>query len=164
MYAEGHTNLWGNALIFSPYMRRSFAPDPSEFPNIWGKFYFIFISVSLLWLYMFLWVMCKCAVSCAAGQGSSPHLSTRGSTEEHSSERWKNILSPLYKLSKAEESQARGERSRLRKKGGFFWIFSFYVRYSTLLHLPPLRLHCVGRCWDRTQDSCNYGIGCQTLG
>jgi hypothetical protein len=24
-------------------------------------------------------------------------------------------------------------------KGGFFWIFSFYVRYPTLLHLPPLR-------------------------
>ncbi len=36
----------------------------------------------------------------------------------------------------------------------------FYVQYSTLLHLPPLRFHCVGGCWDRTQD---YGIGCQTL-
>jgi hypothetical protein len=25
-------------------------------------------------------------------------------------------------------------------KGGFFWIFfSFYVPYSTLLHLPPFR-------------------------
>jgi hypothetical protein len=23
------------------------------------------------------------------------------------------------------------------KKSGIFWIFSFYVRYSTLLHLPP---------------------------
>jgi hypothetical protein len=42
---------------------------------------------------------------------------------------------------------------------GFIWIFSFYVRYSTLLHLPPLRFHCVGGCWDRTQDSCDYGIG-----
>ncbi len=39
----------------------------------------------------------------------------------------------------------------------------FYVRYSTLLHLPPLRIHCVGGCWDRTQDSCDYGIGYQTL-
>jgi hypothetical protein len=28
----------------------------------------------------------------------------------------------------------------------------FYVRYSRLLHLPPLRFHCVGGCWDRTQD------------
>jgi hypothetical protein len=33
----------------------------------------------------------------------------------------------------------------------------------TLLHLPPLRCRCVGGCWDRTQDSCIYGIGCQTL-
>jgi hypothetical protein len=37
-----------------------------------------------------------------------------------------------------------------------------YVLYSTLLHLPPLSLHCFGGCWDRTQDSCDYGIGCQT--
>jgi hypothetical protein len=35
-----------------------------------------------------------------------------------------------------------------------FWgIFSFYVRYSTLLHLLPLRFHCVGGCWDQTKDS-----------
>ncbi len=33
---------------------------------------------------------------------------------------------------------------------GLFWIFSFYVWYSTLLHLPPLRFHCVGGCWIRT--------------
>ncbi len=38
-------------------------------------------------------------------------------------------------------------------KGGWFGIFSFYVRYSTLLHMPSL---CVGECWDRTQDSCDY--------
>jgi hypothetical protein len=25
-----------------------------------------------------------------------------------------------------------------------------HVLYSTLLHLPPLRFHCVGGCWDRT--------------
>ncbi len=30
-------------------------------------------------------------------------------------------------------------------------FFPFYVRYSTLLHLPPLRFHCVGGFWDRTQ-------------
>ncbi len=38
--------------IFSPHLRRSlvmydFAPDPSEFPNIWGKFYFIFYQCAL---------------------------------------------------------------------------------------------------------------------
>jgi hypothetical protein len=48
-------------------------------------------------------------------------------------------------------------------KRGFFILFIFYVRYSTLLHLPPLRFHCVGGYWDQTQDSCDYGIYCQTL-
>jgi hypothetical protein len=43
--------------------------------------------------------------------------------------------------------------------GIFKYIFS--VLYSTLLHLPPLRFHCVGRCCDRNQDSCDYAIGCQ---
>ncbi len=47
------------------------------------------------------------------------------------------------------------------KGGNYFWIFSVF--YSTLLHLPPLRFHCVGGCWNRTQDSCDVCIGCQTL-
>jgi hypothetical protein len=36
------------------------------------------------------------------------------------------------------------------RPGGYFLeFFLFYVRYSTLLHLPsPLRFHCVGGCWD----------------
>jgi hypothetical protein len=38
--------------------------------------------------------------------------------------------------------------------GGIF----FYVLYSTLLYLPPLRFHCVGGYWDRTQDCCDFGI------
>ncbi len=40
-------------------------------------------------------------------------------------------------------------------------ITSVYVLYSTLLHLPPLRFHCVGGCWNRTQDICDIGIGFQ---
>ncbi len=36
---------------------------------------------------------------------------------------------------------------------GFFGFFVMHQLYSTLLHLPPLRFHCVGGCWDRTQDS-----------
>jgi hypothetical protein len=46
-----------------------------------------------------------------------------------------------------------------------YWIgfFYFYVRYLKLLHLPTLRFYCVRGFWDRTQDSCDYGIGCQTL-
>ncbi len=39
--------------------------------------------------------------------------------------------------------------------GGFFEFFSVSVQYSTLFHLPPLRFHCVGGCWDRTQDRCD---------
>jgi hypothetical protein len=35
----------------------------------------------------------------------------------------------------------------------------FSVLYSTLLHMPRLRIHRVGGCWDRTLDSCNFGIG-----
>jgi hypothetical protein len=35
--------------------------------------------------------------------------------------------------------------------------FLFYVRYSILLHLSPLRFHYVGGCWDRTQDSKRMG-------
>ncbi len=46
---------------------------------------------------------------------------------------------------------------------GIFWILLFFVLYSTLLHLPPLRFHCVEGCWDRTQEWCNFGIGSQTL-
>jgi hypothetical protein len=34
----------------------------------------------------------------------------------------------------------------------------FSVRYSTLFHLPSLRFHRVGGCWDGTQDCCNFGI------
>ncbi len=47
--------------------------------------------------------------------------------------------------------------------GELFLIFLFYVHYSTLLHLPPLRFHCVGGCRDRTQDCCDFGIDSQTL-
>ncbi len=28
----------------------------------------------------------------------------------------------------------------------------FFVLYSSLLHLTPLRFHCTDGCWDRTQD------------
>ncbi len=41
----------------------------------------------------------------------------------------------------------------------FLIFILLYVLYSTLLHLPPLRFHCVGGCWDRTLDCCDFGIG-----
>jgi hypothetical protein len=41
------------------------------------------------------------------------------------------------------------------KSGIFLDFFIIYIRYSTLLHLPPLRFHCVGGCW--------YGINQRLL-
>ncbi len=49
-------------------------------------------------------------------------------------------------------------------KGRSHEIFGvFYVLYSTRFHLPPLRFHCVGGCWDQTHECCDYGIDCHTL-
>ncbi len=42
-----------------------------------------------------------------------------------------------------------GVRSHIRKKVGDFFICTLF---STLLHLPPLRLHCIRGCWGPTQD------------
>ncbi len=50
---------------------------------------------------------------------------------------------------------------RFQNLMGDFSNFSFYVRYSALHHLPPLRSHCVRGCCDGTQDSCDYGIDCR---
>jgi hypothetical protein len=56
------------------------------------------------------------------------------------------------------------KRSVLRKpRGDFLDFFLFVYDIQNCPHLPPLRFHCVGGCWDRTQDSCDYGIDCQTL-
>ncbi len=32
-----------------------------------------------------------------------------------------------------------------------------------MFHRRQRKLECVEGCWDRTQDSCDFGIGCQTL-
>jgi hypothetical protein len=44
----------------------------------------------------------------------------------------------------------------------YIYIFHFYVHFSTLLHLLPLRFHCVEGCWDRFQN-CDFGIDSRTL-
>ncbi len=51
--------------------------------------------------------------------------------------------------------------SWMGKKKNLNWIrggggLDFSVLCSILLHLPPLRFLCVGECWDRTQDSCDF--------
>jgi hypothetical protein len=63
-----------------------------------------------------------------------------------------------------DDQKLRKKKQQKFVNRGIFLDFIFFcVLYSTLLHLPPLRFHCVGRCWDRTQDSCDFGIGSQTL-
>jgi hypothetical protein len=78
----------------------------------------------------------------------------------------------LYVSTKPEQAFSKSEQllpEEVRKikvtfqTGGIFWILFSYVLYSTLLHLPPLKFHCVGGCCDRTQDCCDIGIGSQTL-
>jgi hypothetical protein len=51
----------------------------------------------------------------------------------------------------------------LKKLNRGIFRFIYYVPYSELLHLPPLRFRCVGGCLDQTQDFCDFCIGSQTL-
>jgi hypothetical protein len=101
--------------------------------------------------------------------------------------KWKNDGCPSFALKPLAKEEAEQERNKWeelaknRKRKArlgdmvnyihflnffFFWggIFStFFVLYSALLHLPPLRFHCADGCWDRTQDRCNWCISSQTL-
>ncbi len=43
--------------------------------------------------------------------------------------------------------------------GGFFWIFFSPCTVFNMVSSATLRLHCVGGCWDRAQDCCDFGIG-----
>jgi hypothetical protein len=44
------------------------------------------------------------------------------------------------------------------KQQVFLYYIYVNIQYSTLLHLPPLIFHCVGGCWDRFQDCCDFSI------
>ncbi len=50
-------------------------------------------------------------------------------------------------MERCNELCFRMKRKLLNKNVLFFFWFFFYVLYSTLLHLPPLRFHCVGGCY-----------------
>ncbi len=57
LYMSKYTNI-------SPHMRRplviyDFAPDPSEFPYTYGKFYFLFYQLSSCFLHKFLLLVRK---------------------------------------------------------------------------------------------------------
>ncbi len=47
-------------------------------------------------------------------------------------------------------------RSETFVKGGFFWFFllMYVIQHCFICR----RFHCVGGCWDRTQDFCDFGI------
>jgi hypothetical protein len=50
-------------------------------------------------------------------------------------------------------------------KGGFLIFFLFMYIIQKLIHLPPLRLYCVGGCWDGMEPigCCDFGFDSQTL-
>ncbi len=65
-----------------------------------------------------------------------------------------------------------GENIVLLNKQNNLWFFKYMTGglfeffdslFSTLFHIPPLRIHFVKGCWDRTQDCCDIGIVSQTL-
>jgi hypothetical protein len=47
------------------------------------------------------------------------------------------------------------------KQGDFLDFFSMYFIEHCFICRPSD--HCVGGCWDRTQDCCDFGIGSQTF-
>ncbi len=44
-----------------------------------------------------------------------------------------------------------------------FFLFFYVLYFNTASKTAALRFHCVGGCWDRTLDCCDFGIGSQTL-
>ncbi len=68
-----------------------------------------------------------------------------------------------YKQHQRKRISSHNHIMLIHNKGEIFWILSFYVRSLTLLHLAPLRFSCVGGCWDRTRDCCDFGIDSQRL-
>jgi hypothetical protein len=59
-------------------------------------------------------------------------------------------------------------RKRIEKRTALFAVvfLLFMWRVKALVHLLPLRFHCVtvgGFCWNHTQDCSGFGIESQTL-
>jgi hypothetical protein len=71
-----------------------------------------------------------------------------------------NVISSPTDVSPNEKSRLMRRRvpDRWVLRHFLYFILHFSLLYSTLLHLPPFRFHCVGGCWDLTQDSCDLGL------
>jgi hypothetical protein len=63
-------------------------------------------------------------------------------------------ISIILRLNPIQFYKLKPRRAYVDSKGEFFRILLF--------HLLPLRFHCNGGCWDRTQDCCDFGIDSQT--
>jgi hypothetical protein len=63
------------------------------------------------------------------------------------------VVAPL--LQPRQHACTRSNQRHVRSKNMYCVL--------TLFHLPTLRFHSVGGCWDRTQDSDDYGTECQAL-
>jgi hypothetical protein len=138
-------------------------PHPSEFPYIWGKFYFIFY---------------QCRRNPTFARQSTPLSPPPPSIKKNYTVKIVQARLPvptlgfsLFYLEKFSENVetfchfiSKLSTKKLKPfvtKGVENSFIYFSVRYSTLLNLPPLRFHCVGGCWNRTQDSCDKDTGCQ---
>ncbi len=104
--------------------------------------------------------------SCLRGSGTViqiGHVETLNSfmTTNKGKTTWLHFFPLLFYCCRSRNPRYEIRNRRWKKSTRGF--FSFYVLYSTLLHLPPLRFHCVRGCWGRTQDCCDFGINSQTL-
>jgi hypothetical protein len=83
--------------------------------------------VSPLWLYIYVPMsnVEMCCQLCSRTRVLTSPLYKRLHSKNIQVDEWKNILSPLHKLSKAEESARGGRYSQNYKERGFFWIFFF---------------------------------------
>ncbi len=104
-----------------------------------------FSKLGHLWLYFSL-VSLSLSSLCVADWGVAPMVVECGICGDIS-----NISNFMFSVKK--------QLGSCKPVNFFFWgggdFFIFYVQYSALLHLPPLRFHCADGCWSRTQDRCN---------